>query len=83
MSQSLATEPAFGSCTHEDLVALDLAVQALHEAEDELSKCRTTLGAVMGRMLEKGAHRRAIARRAGVSDQTVTNTVYGRPTRRS
>lgn len=83
MIQGVATTAdRFGSCTESDLEDLDDVMAKLREAEAKVVERRADVAAVMGRMLSKGAHRKAIAGRAQVSDQTVTFTVHGRPSRR-
>jgi hypothetical protein len=81
MTSSTSTLGAeFGACTKADLGALDRAVAALAKTEVKRDDAKTALGAVMKRLLEKGAQRKAIAERVGFkSDQTVTNMAYGRP----
>lgn len=68
-----------GSCTMEDVAALEGAMAELRRAEEALTTARSRAGAVMREMLDKGARRRAVAALAAVSDQTVTNLAHGRP----
>lgn len=71
-------DPQFGTCTAEDFDLLSLAVLRLGKAEADVVQARSTVGAAMRTMLEKGALRKAVASFAGVSDQTVTNLALGR-----
>lgn len=68
----------FGSATDDDLEALDAAMVGLRAAEAELEKARGTVRRALVSLLEKGAKRRHLARRADVSDQTITHMAYGR-----
>lgn len=63
----------FGSCDDDDLLDLDHAMSLLSDAEETRRKARERVGLVMRRMLGKGAQRKAIAQRAKVNDQTVSN----------
>lgn len=68
-----AEESRFGGCDDDDLVDLDDAMERMREVADLERKARGRAAVVFGRMIAKGAQRKAIAARAGVSDQTVTN----------
>lgn len=67
----------FGSCDDYDLEDLDHAMALVRTSEDFRRHARARARRVMGRMLDKGAQRKAIAARAGVNDQTVSNMVFG------
>jgi hypothetical protein len=69
----------FGRATQADLAELDRAARAWGIAQQDAAKARGELAAVMRRLLDKGAQRKAIAERVGVNDQTVSNVAYGRP----
>ncbi len=69
----------FGRCTKKDLAGLDAAVERFQKANTEAAAARQALGKVMKRLIEKGAQKRALQRRAGFpSWQTVSNIAYGR-----
>jgi hypothetical protein len=76
-------DPQFGACDREDFVALDEAMVELRRADDALWAARARAGEVMRTMRAKGAQRKAIARLAAVSDQTVGNLAHGRKKKES
>jgi hypothetical protein len=73
------TSTEYGSCTEADLVDLDIAMEDLRSAEQDRDDARRAAGELMAALLAKGAQRKAIAARANVTDQTVTNMAFGRP----
>lgn len=66
---------AFGSCDDDDLEDLDHAMTMVRAAETFRKAARHRAARVMDRMLTKDAQRKAIAARAGVNDQTVSNMI--------
>jgi len=72
----------FGTCTEEDLDELDHALLMLRRSEEAQRARRSELGAVIRTLLDKGAERKAVARRTGMNDQTVSNIAFGRASRR-
>lgn len=80
MSSSNGAAPSpLGECDDEDLDDLDDAMARINRAEEERVNARARAAMVMGRMLGRGAQRKAIAERAKVSNQTVSNIVFGIP----
>lgn len=69
----------FGDCDDEDLEDLDHAMALVASTEEAHKSARQRAGRVMARMLGRNAQRKAIAHRADVSDQTVTNMAFGLP----
>jgi hypothetical protein len=78
MTVGAERDAQFGTCTNEDFAALSEVMSELHDAEVDLLEARARAGDVMRAMMGKGALRKAVARFAGVSDQTVTNLAHGR-----
>jgi DNA-binding NarL/FixJ family response regulator len=72
-----STPSPFGACDDDDLEDLDHAMAMMHFADELRRSARQRAGQVMVRMLGKGAQRKAIAARAGVNDQTVSNIAFG------
>lgn len=72
------SEPGFGNATAKDVELLDEAIMKVAKAEEDYKDAKAHLGKVMKRVLGKGAQRRAIAKRANVSDQTVSHMANGR-----
>lgn len=75
---SVATDPETGRCTSNDIEVLDAAIDEWREAEEVARKAKVKVGKIMKRLRRKGAQRRWLARRADVSDQTVTHLTEGR-----
>jgi hypothetical protein len=76
------TVATFGTATTADLRQLD-AANAKHErSKANTATARTELGSLLYDLLEnKGAERKALADRLGVTGQTISNLAYGRTPR--